>query len=434
MKKIIRLTENDLTKLIKRVVFEQKKSRILKEIDSSKAIDFLKQLAGKNQSNNYDTTSTSSNTSTSSDTETSSSSGQKVSAGKYFTHPNVDSINIKYRASAIPLNKDAERLLKSIFAEAGTTNLEVTSTLRTYEDQARANSQNSRANIVGWYGNDVAQAWDRLKAKQITQQEFANYLKDRDSKRGKLMSNHLSGFAIDIVPYSDQFASTAEKLMKQGGSGIKKVLREKSNNAVHIEFDFSVTDKAGLSSPFQSTPSKRQERTADKAIIKSGIIIDRRNNSSNYSLVYGGTPSTNYGAKFMYEIGKNYLNKNVIYANNEITIPQIEQELATIDPNGKIVSVSGFSGGGPKTLAALNSGKYKFIGFIDPYINSPITNLPSNAKMISRADNWSPSKYPQVKSALKQMENMGTSELIASNTYNHDSMPEYFFQKYGEMM
>lgn len=382
---------------------------------------------GSSQQSSTDTTSSSSNTSSSS-----SGGSTLVSASKYFVHPNADSINIKYRSSAIPLNKDAEKLLKSIFAEAGTTNLEVTSTLRTYEDQARANSQNSRSNIVAWYGGDVAQEWDKLKANQITQQEFANFLKDRDSKRGKLMSNHLSGFAIDIVPYNDTFANIAEKLMKQGGSGIRKVLREKSNNAVHIEFDFSVTDKAGLSSPSQVTSNNKQEKRADKAINKSGVIIDKRTDSPDYSLVYGGTPSNKYGAQFMYDKGKNILNKNVIYANNEITISQIENQLASVDSKGKIVSVSGFSGGGPKTLEAMDSGKYKFIGLIDPFIKSVRQSLPSNAKMISRGNNWT--GYPSVKNILNSMEAAGTSELVAANSYNHNSMPEIFFQKYGQYM
>lgn len=419
------------------IISEEEKKHIKKLYNISEQNDgvakgFLELVKQKLKGGSSSQTNTDTTTSGGGGTSSSESSGTIVGAGKYFQHPKADEINIKYGGSAIPLNKDAEKLLKSIFAEAGTTNLSVSSTLRTYEDQARANSQNSRANIVAWYGGDVAQAWDKLKSGQMTQQDFANYLKDRDTKRGKLMSNHLSGFAIDVVPYSDQFASTAEKLMKQGGSGIRKVLREKSNNAVHIEFDFSVTDKAGLSSPSQSTPSKRQEKGADKAIFKSGLVIDKRTDSPDYALVYGGTPSNKYGGQFMYEKGKNILNKNVIYANNEIPIQQVEQELKVTDPNGKIVSVSGFSGGGPKTLAAMDSGKYKFIGLIDPYINSVRQSLPSNTKMISRGNNWT--GYPSVKNVLNSMETAGTSELVAANTYNHDSMPEYFFQKYGELM
>ena len=267
----------------------------------------------------------------------------------------------------------------------------------------------------------------------MTQQEYADYLKDRDKKRGGLMSNHLSGLAIDITPYSEKFASTAEKLMKKGNSGIKKVLREKSNGAVHIEFVFPVTDKGGIGDVPSKSPTKRSEKKSDKMFSKQGVIIDTVNSSSNeYGLVYGGTPSSKYGAKFMYEQGASILNKNMIYANNEIPISSIEQELKSINPNGKIKSVSGFSGGGPKTIEAMNLGKYDFIGLIDPFISQVYTSLPSNVKMISRGNNWS--GYPSVRDVLNKMESAGTSELIASNSYNHNSMPEVFFKKYGKEM
>lgn len=65
MKKIIKLTENDLTYLIKKVFLEQekynKKLKRLNEIDSNKVIEFLKQFAGAKE------TSTNVNSSTSSE-------------------------------------------------------------------------------------------------------------------------------------------------------------------------------------------------------------------------------------------------------------------------------------------------------------------------------------------------------------------------------
>jgi pantothenate kinase type III len=356
---------------------------------------------------------------------------QAVQYGEYYTHPNVDSITLNYRPNAIKLNQDAEKLLKSIFAAAQTPNLEITSTLRTYEDQARVNLQNSRSNIASWYGGDVVKVWDKYKAGQMTQQQYADYLRDRDKQRGKLMSNHLSGLAIDVVPYSDKFASTAEKLMKQSNSGIKKVLREKSNNTVHIEFTFPVTDKRGVDNLPSGSPTKRSERKSDKAIYKQGIVIDTKDSSLNeYGLVYGGTPSDKYGAQFMYNEGKNILNKNVVYVNNEIPISAVEQELKLVNPNARIKSVSGFSGGGSKTIEAMNSGRYDFIGLIDPFIKQQYQSLPNNVKMISRGENWT--GYPKVRQLLKNMENTGVSELITANSYNHNSMPKTFFEKYGQ--
>lgn len=411
------------------LITEEEKNSIKKlyhitEIDAQKALQSLASFVGQ-----------SSNTQQTNIPDSSDSDSVNVEAGEYFTHPNADSITLKYRPSAIKLNPHAELLLKSIFAEAGTPNLEITSTLRTYEDQARANSQNRRQDIVNWYGADVAKVWDNLKSGQMTQQEFANYLKDRDSKRGKLMSNHLSGVAIDIAPYSDKFVSTAERLKKQGNSGIRKIFREKENQAVHIEFNFPVTDKGGLGTMPSGSPTKRSEKKSDKAIFKSGIIIDTFDpNSNRYALIYGGSPSSKYGAQFMYNQGSSILNKNVVYANHEVPISTIEQELKTINPNAVIKSVSGFSGGGTKTIQAMDSGKYDFIGLIDPFISQQRQNLPSNVKMISRAANWSSTKYPKTKNILQNMENSGISELISSTTYNHDDMPKIFFQKYGNLV
>jgi hypothetical protein len=92
--------------------------------------DLVKQkLQGQSSSPASDST-TSSDTSTSSDSS-SPETTKSVGAGEYFVHPNAESITLKMRPSAVPLNSDAEKLLKSIFAEAGTPNLEITSTLRT---------------------------------------------------------------------------------------------------------------------------------------------------------------------------------------------------------------------------------------------------------------------------------------------------------------
>lgn len=422
------------------LITEEEKLHIKKlynitEIDSNKALKGLQDFVSK-----YSTTSTDSSSSTTSPQSTDSSSTTSsdtttnVEAGDYFVHPNAESISLNYLPNAIKLNQHAETLLKSIFAEAGTTNLSISSTLRTYEDQARVNLQNSRENIAAWYGADVVQVWDKYKAGQMTQQEYANYLKDRDQKRGSILSNHIPGFAIDITPYNEKFASTAEKLMKQGNSGIKKVLREKSNGAVHIEFTFPVTDKGLSSFGTLKGATKRSEKRADKAVSKSGIIVDKKTDSPKYAIVFGGSPSGKYGAQFMYQEGTNiFKNKNIVYSDFENSLDSVINHIKSIVPNVEITSVSGFSAGGRQAWDAAKRG-YK-AGLIDPVVTNdtfsilgPNLNkeLPSNIEMISKESNWGGS-YRKHGENLSKIEKVNPK--IKKNVV-HELMPKEFFKDF----
>ena len=359
--------------------------------------------------------------------------------GDYFVHPNADNIKLNVLPSAIPLNIHAEKLLKSIFAEAGTPDLMVSNTLRTYEDQARVNLANSESNILNWYGPEVLKVWKKYKNGEMTQQEYADFLKDRDKKRGKLLSNHLSGIAIDITPYNEKFASTAEKLMKKGNSGIRKVFREPSNNAVHIEFNFPVTDKGGIGNIPTTIPKikRKDEIKSDKLFNKLGILVDIKNkNSSDYAIVFGGSPSSKYGAEFMYEQGKNYLkNKNVVFSDFENSLDSVVNYIKSMDSNAKITSVSGFSAGGKNAWEAATKG-YK-VNLIDPVVPNAAYNIlgddlsgkiPSNIKMISKQSNWG-GDY------RKHGENLSIIEKNNPNikrNVSHLEMPAQFFDEYSQ--
>jgi hypothetical protein len=360
----------------------------------------------------------------------STDSDTSVGTGSYYTNPNYDSVKIIYRPSAVKLNKDAEILLQSIAKDAGLSEVTVSSTLRTYTEQARANFSNSPKDILAWYGNEVFNKWKELKRKYGNnkpsfEQTFGDFLEKRDKQRGKPISKHLTNRAIDIVPFISKFASAGENLAGKPNTGVEEVLREPENGATHIVFTFPVTGPSGV------VPTSTQDTLASTST--DGIIIDTKlNNSNEYALIYGGYPSSKYGAQFMQQKGRKYLNKNVIYADKEKSLDIVQNELKKINPNARITSVSGFSGGGANALRALDSGKFKFIGLIDPYITSVRNSLPSNVKMISRAENWT--SYPKVREVLVQMERNDTSEKIADTTYNHDEMPNIFFQKYGNLI
>jgi hypothetical protein len=356
-----------------------------------------------------------------------------IEPGSYYVNPKFETVNIQYGPYAVKLNEDSEILLKSIVAKAGKDSVFVSSTLRTYDDQARVNKQNSRSLIIQWYCKsnpncELVKKWDLFVKGEMSQQEYSDYLKKRDKELGKVISNHIPGLAIDIVPLDEKIASAAESIKGRGNSGITKVLREPTNGvngALHLEFSFPVTGVSGAEKPKLTKKSK----VGKNLIQKETYVIDIRNpKSKNFALVYGGSPSWKYGADFMYEKGKNYLNGNVIYADNELSIDEVQSKLNEVVPNAKIKTVSGFSGGGSNALRAMDSGKYDFIGLIDPYIKNVRSSLPSNVEMISRYKNWT-GDYSDVSKVLNKMEDMGVSDSV---NIIHDDMPAYFFDNYAD--
>ncbi|MES3022229.1 MAG: hypothetical protein V4857_11680 [Pseudomonadota bacterium] len=163
-----------------------------------------------------------------------------IAPSKYFSHPQAGDVLITYGKQAKRLNADAEHLLRSILASAGMTEGYVSSTLRTYGDQARINyEQNSADQILKWYGKDVSAVWHKYKAEKKTTADYAEYLAERDLKRGSPISNHIPGFALDVAPYDERFAMAAKKLVNEKGSGVRKILIEKG--CTHTEFMFKVT-------------------------------------------------------------------------------------------------------------------------------------------------------------------------------------------------
>jgi hypothetical protein len=362
----------------------------------------------------------------------------EINVGSYFISPGFENVKLNYYKNAKVMNQDAETLIKSIAKKAGLSEVTITSTYRDYDEQARVNKQNSREEIQKWYcpnnpNCELLTQWDQYKQGIISQTQYANYLKTRDQERGKTISNHINNLAFDVVPLNEKLASTADQLMKSPNSGIKKVFREPKNGkfgAIHFEFNFPVTGPSGLDkTKLKDTTTKN----VISSINKENFIIDTVDNSSNeFAVIYGGSPSSKYGANFMKNEGEKYIKKNVVYSNFDVSLDKIESELKKLNPNNKVVSVSGFSAGGSNTLKALDSGEYKFIGLIDPAITSIRRSLPPNTKMISRSENWT--KYPNIMGVLNQMEDDGLSEKVSSTFYNHDEMPEMFFKKYSNLI
>lgn len=172
-------------------------------------------------------------------TTTTPAKEEAAPSSSYYSHPKANQVKLEKGANAVQLNAPAEMLLKSLLAGSGNMSAKYTSTLRSYVDQARAMFGNVASQIDEWYGRSapkVPAAFRQYKAKG-DQAGFAKWLEAYDKERGKIISNHLPGIAIDVTGINH---SAFQKFMT-GKAGVKKFLAEPKINVTHTEFTFKVT-------------------------------------------------------------------------------------------------------------------------------------------------------------------------------------------------
>ena len=222
---------------------------------------------------------------------------------------------------------------------------------------------------------------------------------------------------------SDAAKKYADVLFKQSQQKI-----DNSNTTNKSTYD-KKTDTINKTLPEFTVTAKKPQ-----TVNGGSYIIDMNNpKSKDITVIWGGMPSSQYGAKFMKKEGKGYFdNKNVIYSNYENSLSSLKGILKSNNVKDfRIKSVSGFSRGGINVWGELKGG-YDFVGLIDPSTPILYKSLPNNAKMISRWENWG--CCPSYRNNLKQMENSGISKKIPATYYNHLEMPKIFYQKYSTLM
>jgi len=177
---------------------------------------------------------------------------------------------------------------------------------------------------------------------------------------------------------------------------------------------------------------KKTTKRENKSINGGTYIIEMNDSNSNdITVIWGGYPSSTYGAKWMKKNGgdKYFSDKNIVYSNFENSLETLKENLSK---NGikdyKIKSVSGFSAGGTQAWKHIN-GNFSFVGLIDPTTKKTYDSIPSNVKVISRWQNWP--GYPRIAQFLKQLENKGLSKAI---NLEHLKMPEKFYEMYSDRM
>lgn len=168
-----------------------------------------------------------------------------------FAHADAEKVVLTYGIQGdgkqVPrLNNKAEHLLKSILASCGMAGATLTSTLRTYHDQARITItqtyKSDPAKVSQWYGTAVLEA---CKKHLDDIAAFATWWEQYDRTRGKVSSLHLSNRALDVVPTGDRakFAAKVAELVPVAGSGVKRIIPKGVMNEPvdHVEFTFDVT-------------------------------------------------------------------------------------------------------------------------------------------------------------------------------------------------
>lgn len=262
--------------------------------------------------------------------------------------------------------------------------------------------------------------------------------------RKKILKESLLKFAIRKVLLEDK---TWAEIAKSGSETAKKIAdfltKSDENKKSILTNPPSKSDSSNMTSKsvfdkdkdelFKDLPEYTVSDT--KPTIKGGTYIIDMNNpkSKDITVIWGGTPSSAYGAKFMREKAAGYFNnKNVIYSNYENSLTTLKNILKQKGINDfRIKSISGFSRGGINVWDNLNGG-YDFVGLIDPSTPKVYDKLPSKTKMISKWDNWG--CCPTYRRNIKQMEASGVSKRIDGNGYNHLEMPEKFYKLYSNLM
>jgi LAS superfamily LD-carboxypeptidase LdcB len=245
-------------------------------------------------------------------------------------------------------------------------------------------------------------------------------------------SQHHTGKAFDIFSVDPSWWDSKPEVKKWVADNAIKYgfeITYKTNGVLRIAEPWHLFYVGGESDEDEKTGSDGGEK---KTISKASYIIDLNNpESKNIGLVWGGTPSSTYGASFMKKQGENYFtNKNIIYSDHENSLSDIKKFIKKELGDGYTInSVSGFSKGAEKTWGEIN-GDYDFVGLIDPSTSIAKTSLPSNVKMMSNHSNWS--YYPNMLAAIKTMEKSGLSERVGDDKkYNHLDIPKIFFEKYS---
>lgn len=226
---------------------------------------------------------------------------------------------------------------------------------------------------------------------------------------------------------------------KYGGETEKNVKKFQEDEELEVTGTMDTEDikklKLLLSKKVDVEKEDKKETKKDIKKVNSGTYIIEMNNpdSNDITIIWGGYPSSTYGAKWMKNNGgdKYFSNKNVVYSNFENSLDSIKSVLSK---NGiedyNIKSVSGFSAGGTQAWKHIDDN-FDFVGLIDPTTKKDYSSIPSNVEVISNSGNWG--GFPRIAEFLRRLENKKFKNVKKINI-GHLKMPEKFYEMYSDRM
>lgn len=170
-----------------------------------------------------------------------------------------------------------------------------------------------------------------------------------------------------------------------------------------------------------TTPGKGTE-------LEKGLIISKNNDSDDFMVVFGGTPSSRFGAKFMRSKFGDTKSRNFIFSDWENTIDGVLSKVKEEYPAAKINAVVGFSKGGLRAWPA--AGKYSFVGLIDPSIEGNYRSVSSVPKSANVVLTYIPNRGWGMEGLNYAIEKLGQDRSIPVTGMGHSDTPKDFFERF----
>lgn len=159
-----------------------------------------------------------------------------------------------------------------------------------------------------------------------------------------------------------------------------------------------------------------------------GLIISKNNDSDEFMVVFGGTPSSKFGAKFMRGKFGDTTSRNFVFSDWENTIEAVLSKLKKEIPNARINAVVGFSKGGLRAWPAV--GKYDFVGLIDPSIEGSYTSVKNVPRSSNVVLTYIPKRGWGMDGLNYAIEKLGQDRSIPVTGMGHAETPRHFFNAF----